>query len=139
MKVTEENRAELIKWAEALESGKYKQGTRYLRNIDDEYCCLGVICSINNVEFYNPGGGVFHIKECLTGSLASLPELISKIGMNGYGSFSYLGEDKYKEMFGTNIDYISSLVDMNDKARHNFKDIAKFLRAAAESEDSFFK
>jgi hypothetical protein len=33
------------KWAEALESGKYKQGRHYLR-VGDEFCCLGVLCEI---------------------------------------------------------------------------------------------
>jgi hypothetical protein len=31
------------KWVEALRSGEYKQGTRYLKH-GDEYCCLGVLC-----------------------------------------------------------------------------------------------
>lgn len=30
------------RWLEALESDTYKQGKRRLRNINDEYCCLGV-------------------------------------------------------------------------------------------------
>ena len=34
------------KWEEALESGDYKKGTRYLRSKDDEYCCLGVACEL---------------------------------------------------------------------------------------------
>jgi hypothetical protein len=34
------------KWTKALRSGKYKQGTGYLRSADKEYCCLGVLCDI---------------------------------------------------------------------------------------------
>lgn len=34
------------KWTEALRSGKYKQGRRWLRNRDDEFCCLGVLADI---------------------------------------------------------------------------------------------
>lgn len=33
------------KWAEALRSGKYKQGRNTLR-YSDEFCCLGVACDI---------------------------------------------------------------------------------------------
>lgn len=39
---------ELIKqWVEALRSGKYKQGRKALRNRNDEFCCLGVLCDIS--------------------------------------------------------------------------------------------
>lgn len=34
------------KWLTALRSGKYKQGKYVLRNNDDEYCCLGVLCDV---------------------------------------------------------------------------------------------
>lgn len=34
------------KWITALRSGEYKQGTRCLHNIDNEFCCLGVLCDI---------------------------------------------------------------------------------------------
>ena len=51
--LTPEQRAHLIQWAEALESGKYKQGKNQLINnymIPDPanytYCCLGVACEI---------------------------------------------------------------------------------------------
>lgn len=34
------------KWLEKLRSGEYKQGKFSLRNQDDEFCCLGVLCDI---------------------------------------------------------------------------------------------
>ena len=38
---------ELVRqWVDALRSGKYKQGRRALRNVDNEFCCLGVLCDI---------------------------------------------------------------------------------------------
>lgn len=33
------------KWVAELRSGKYKQGTGYLRR-NDEFCCLGVLCEL---------------------------------------------------------------------------------------------
>lgn len=33
------------KWIKALRSGKYKQGTDYLKR-GDEFCCLGVLCDL---------------------------------------------------------------------------------------------
>jgi hypothetical protein len=35
------------KWVAALRSGEYKQGRRYLKR-DGKYCCLGVLCEIQN-------------------------------------------------------------------------------------------
>lgn len=36
-------------WIKALRSGNYKQGRAILRTLDNEFCCLGVFCDINNV------------------------------------------------------------------------------------------
>lgn len=33
-------------WVEALRSGRYRKGTRVLRNINNEFCCLGVLCDL---------------------------------------------------------------------------------------------
>ena len=35
------------KWLEALRSGKYKQGRGKLRSVDNEFCCLGVLCDVS--------------------------------------------------------------------------------------------
>lgn len=36
-------------WADALESGKYKQGRGQLRGNNDDYCCLGVLCDLSGL------------------------------------------------------------------------------------------
>jgi len=36
------------KWVKALTSGKYKQGRNLLRDGEDRYCCLGVLCDLVN-------------------------------------------------------------------------------------------
>jgi hypothetical protein len=41
------------KWLEALRSGKYTQTRSYLKD-SRGYCCLGVLCEIQDVE-YEPG------------------------------------------------------------------------------------
>lgn len=33
-------------WADALESGRYRQGRSYLRDENDCFCCLGVLCEL---------------------------------------------------------------------------------------------
>lgn len=34
------------KWIAALRSGKYKQGRGQLRSLNNNYCCLGVLCDV---------------------------------------------------------------------------------------------
>lgn len=42
------------KWLEALRSGKYVQGTDCLRNSEDQYCCLGVLCDVYDTSQWHP-------------------------------------------------------------------------------------
>jgi hypothetical protein len=37
-------------WTKALRSGKYKQGKYTLRNWNNSFCCLGVLCDLYNKE-----------------------------------------------------------------------------------------
>lgn len=46
------------KWIEALRSGDYKQGNRLLRDIEDNYCCLGVLCEVMGVPV-EPKGSLY--------------------------------------------------------------------------------
>ena len=41
------------KWVKALRSGEYSQG-RYSLKIDDDYCCLGVLCDISGLGRWEP-------------------------------------------------------------------------------------
>ena len=41
------------KWLEALRSGRYRQGKWALRNSDETYCCLGVLCDIVDSNKWN--------------------------------------------------------------------------------------
>jgi len=38
------------KWINALRSGEYKQGTGTLKNSNDAFCCLGVLCDLHAKE-----------------------------------------------------------------------------------------
>ena len=40
------NRDVVEQWCNALESGEYKQGRGVMRDRDDNYCCLGVLCDL---------------------------------------------------------------------------------------------
>ena len=60
--LTQEQKERLIKWAEALESGKYEQTTGRLRK-GNKHCCLGVACDLSHLDrwtsnnFYAGGFG----------------------------------------------------------------------------------
>lgn len=40
-------------WVKRLRSGTYKQGRGRLRKANDEYCCLGILCEAEGLE-WNP-------------------------------------------------------------------------------------
>ena len=40
------NKEIAAKWTAALRSGEFNQGTGALRDMDDRYCCLGVLCEL---------------------------------------------------------------------------------------------
>ena len=39
-------------WLTDLRSGSYKQGQNFLRNIKNEYCCLGVLCETLSLQWH---------------------------------------------------------------------------------------
>lgn len=69
-------------WVEALRSGEYKQGRMELHSANNEFCCLGVLCSIavkqgviSKPESY---GGAYRYGKTETnaGSSAYLPRAV---------------------------------------------------------------
>jgi len=109
-----------IKWIEALESGNYAQGKRFL-NINNEFCCLGVACEIFGAKkvgeskaqnYESSKGDVIFLTQCgapiiVVESLA----LASDLGCPTNESSSKM-----------------SLTSMNDLGK-SFKEIANTLRA----------
>jgi len=82
------NRDELrVAWLEALRSGEYKQGTGVLCNLQNQYCCLGVLCEVAGVpkeEDKEEGAFTFD------GERAALSQhLTEKVGL-----YDYLGISK---------------------------------------------
>ena len=133
---------ELIKeWIEALRSGEYTQGKKALRNIKNEFCCLGVLCDITKeklnleweLEVYELAdelieGEIYHIgKEKCEGLL---PFKVSE----------YLGAKlNYKVMISARnskiLEYVNNdlrlnytyLTDLNDVWELDFNQIADIL------------
>lgn len=61
--MTKMNPAIKSEWIRRLTSGEYEQGSTYLRNTRDRYCCLGILCEMaaeqGVVERTPPGGWEF--------------------------------------------------------------------------------
>lgn len=96
-------------WIEALRSGKYEQGKGYLKK-DGAYCCLGVLCEINNkMEEYG----------CIIGTSNNVylnENLEIEFNLNYNGRFK-----------GFEIDKISCLTEMNDSQKYTFEQIAEVI------------
>lgn len=104
------------KWLEALRSGKYVQGEGVLRNGDDEYCCLGVLCEVAGAECSKEpvyaGSDLLIPRYRFTYKGDSQTELLPLLLSNELG----IGKDAH-----------STLTTMNDNQGKTFKQIADWI------------
>lgn len=115
------NREEIIeKWCQALESGQYQKGVGKLKDEDGNYCCLGVLCEILELEsepFYDEF--LFHYgKESDSEILPS--SLARDLSINNCGGFRECVEYQ-------GLSYIS-LTDLNDQSDITFPEMAQIIR-----------
>lgn len=101
-----------LKWIEALESGEYKQGTQLLRNLNDEYCCLGVACDLYGVP-WSKGLNYYHINGIQNRLTDEVAEELKFYGCGG----------KHKD-----DDENRALWMLNDCDDFTFKEIAQVIR-----------
>lgn len=137
---------ELVKqWVEALRSGKYKQGRKALKNRDNEFCCLGVLCDISREHFVGLDWDIEEEAEpstsaiyCIAGTIGVLPESI----LNYVGKETL--EDKKVVISSANAK-ISDLVKKYLKLPHTYltelNDVYKlsFEQIADIIEEEFLK
>lgn len=98
------------RWTKALRSGKYKQGKGLLRDSEDRYCCLGVLCDVVKSDLgleWESFMGCYSIENYE----ASLPDTIVKF--TGVNSTGYYGKVR--------------LVLMNDRDGYTFNEIAEVI------------
>jgi len=95
------------KWTARLRSGQYFQGRGAFRNLENEFCCLGVLCDI-----VNPVGW--------------------RVGIDRW----YFWKDQKGEFDTTQLDALglsnedqTSLIRMNDDERADFNQIADWIDA----------
>lgn len=115
------------RWATALESGEYKQGTGGLRDADsDTYCCLGVLCELAVED------GI--IERRLRKGFRQSPEWV--YGYPGESAFlppevtKWAGLDQPGGRFSGNSPTVNGteLVELNDNQYRDFPYIAQQIR-----------
>jgi hypothetical protein len=106
------------KWVAALRSGMYRQGRMQLRNRDDEFCCLGVLCdiyagSVSGAEWEQRRAGGYRIED--NDSLLPV-EVVDWAGLPG--------------TWGPRNGDVD-VVGLNDDKRADFGEIADFIEQYA--------
>jgi len=130
--VTTVNKANMLLWVQALESGEFEQGTAALRQ-DDKFCCLGVACELarrNGAEMSVTSQGVSTMKNgCKTtyiswqygNSKSHLPEEVQ----------NWLGIRAQNPMVSRPAPFkrdLEHLTTCNDSLGMSFLDIAAAIR-----------
>ena len=61
------------KWVAALRSGEYQQTHRQLKDNNNSFCCLGVLCDLHSKETNDRWSGDFYL-----GERGMLPKVVTK-------------------------------------------------------------
>ena len=86
----EEKAKNVVKWANALWSEKYKQGAGRLGD-EDGYCCLGVGCMVTKTPFRSDQGCSigFQKRAGLMDTIGTLQNRVSLIQLNDERGYSF--------------------------------------------------
>lgn len=103
------------RWLKALRSGSYAQGAGRLKNYENKFCCLGVLCDI----LPNEGSWKDYDKKYQSSSDFILKE--TKEVSNGHLPLSLIKKFQLSEL------QVRKLVDMNDTEKKTFKEIAAYI------------
>ena len=123
-----QHRQELI---EALESGKYTQGSNYLHK-DNYYCCLGVACDISGLGRWSMDTGRiafrYVVEDEVDGSTSyRLPQVVADY----YGFTSQVGDllqEEQRTWWDGSVSRAESMAGLNDFLELGFPQIAQLLR-----------
>jgi hypothetical protein len=130
-----ERRARLLMWADALDSGKFRQGNGALREKaphqgHSKYCCLGVACAVYQAVtgkgMWETGRNVanrFIIGKDSGSTL--LPRAVAK--WFGFGIYDFGSNPRLQDIGG----YTISSVAANDDMGLSFRQIARIVRHTA--------
>ena len=96
------------KWVNALRSGKYKQGRILFRNINNEYCCLGVLCDVSGSIWTHHWSDDYYIPDSNYGLMGTF--------------ISYKRDD-----LGLLEEHECVCIKMNDDENKSFIEIAQYI------------
>jgi hypothetical protein len=97
------------RWLTALRSGNYSQGKNLLRDEQNDYCCLGVLCDVVKADY-----GLDWVPDPVNG----------RLGFDG----NYMElPDSILEGVGLDRGTTRHLVNLNDGVGLNFEQIADFI------------
>lgn len=111
------------KWIDALESGEYAQTREKLRD-NEGYCCLGVLCDIWSKESNRGSWGENDLQGdfLVDGKVKGyIPKEVKE-----WLGIEITNTDPFCVYRGTIEE--TSLIDMNDSGRKNFKEIATAIK-----------
>jgi hypothetical protein len=130
------NKERIQKCVDALRSGKYKQGRKALRNINDEFCCLGVFCDVSKEDLNIDWRLEPTDRECymFSGSSGVLPNsMLSYLGIDCNNVLIKTTNSKLpiSQMEKVGMSYLDreqvSLISLNDRFKLSFEQIADIL------------
>lgn len=119
--MTEIKKQRVIKWIEALRSGKFKQGKIFLKK-DNCYCCLGVACELSEL-----GQWTSSENDWMSSYLGATYALPAKV-QNYYGLHEYSGT------YFTNDQLENNLAGHNDGGM-TFAQIADLIEECLENRE----
>lgn len=102
------------KWVEALRSGEYKQGVGYLRDDENHFCCLGVLCDISREGTWKEDNDGWNFKVKDKSSRSMDTELT----------------DEFADKIELDLDDMNTLIGMNDgdgRPAEPFSKIANYI------------
>jgi hypothetical protein len=113
-------------WVSRLRSGKYDQGSMYLRDEDDRFCCLGILCemAVENNAVHEP-----YLKRLVTQRTAYVYGSLEEFGILPLEVSHWAGlddEDPFVEVLYHGEIQTCKLSDLNDDGA-SFKDIADMI------------
>lgn len=110
MKSKEELKSE---WVAALHSGKYEQGTNYLK-IEGRHCCLGVLCDVIDPDRWGP-------KDYDVG------ENFVNHRVEKWGDDTFEINETIRDALGMTEEFVDQLIRMNDVEKADFPTIANYI------------
>lgn len=106
-------------WVEALRSGAYNQGKNRLRNLNNEFCCLGVLCDLHAKAHGNDwtyeDGQIRYVTYLTQGS--ALPQPVTNwAGISLYGHYdgdegNFNSLTRLNDIFGFTFNEIADVIE----------------------------